>query len=149
MKSDTAAFKRRVRNHYRKHGRSRLPWRGTANPYRILVSEVMLQQTQVSRVIPFYKDFIRQFPTVHTLADAPLGDVLRAWQGLGYNRRAKMLHETAKTITTIYRRKFPRDYEELRKLAGVGEYTAKAVRVFAFNEPEVLIEAVKRALTAP
>jgi len=145
-----AKFRKTVLDFYKKHGRHGLPWRspslkfrrtkGELNPYRILVSEVMLQQTQVDRVIPYYKKFLKTFPTSQALADASLGDVLRAWQGLGYNRRAKMLHETAKAITMIYHSKFPREYDALVALPGVGEYTAHAVRVFAFNEPEVLIE---------
>jgi len=125
---------------YKTHGRHTLPWRKTTNPYRILVSEVMLQQTQVDRVIPYYKAFLKQFPTVKVLAEASLADVLRAWQGLGYNRRAKMLHEAARVVMIYHNSRFPKTYEELINLPGVGEYTAKAVRTFAFNEPEVMIE---------
>lgn len=121
-----------------------MPWRRTTTPYRILVSEVMLQQTQVDRVIPYYKKFLKKFPNAQALADAPLGEVLRAWSGLGYNRRAKMLHNAAKEIT-IYDN-FPRDYKTLVSLPGVGEYTAKAVRVFAYNEPEVLVETNVRTV---
>ena len=106
----------------------------------------MLQQTQVDRVIPFYRNFLKRFPTAQSLAKAPLADVLRAWQGLGYNRRAKMLHEAAKAITSLYHGRFPRAYDELRTLPGVGDYTAKAVRVFAFNEPEILIETNVRTV---
>lgn len=138
------SFKKTVLGFYAKNGRHRLPWRKTTNPYRILVSEVMLQQTQVDRVIPYYKNFLKKFPTVNALAHAPLGEVLRAWSGLGYNRRAKMLHDAAKEI--IIYDNFPCEYKELIRLPGVGDYTAKAVRVFAFNEPEVLIETNVRTV---
>ena len=106
----------------------------------------MLQQTQVDRVIPYYKNFLKQFPTVHSLAKASLGDVLRAWQGLGYNRRAKMLHQAAQTIVSKHKGTFPKQYEELVALPGVGDYTAKAVRAFAFNELGVLIETNVRSV---
>lgn len=105
----------------------------------------MLQQTQVDRVIPYYGVFLKKFPTVQALAKAPLGDVLRAWQGLGYNHRAKHLHEAAKVTMINHSGRLPREYEELVALPGVGDYTAKAVRVFAFNEPEVMIETNIRA----
>lgn len=100
----------------------------------------MLQQTQVDRVIPYYRAFLKRFPTVRALAEAELQEVLRLWSGLGYNRRAKYLHEAAKTIVLTLKGRFPRSYEGLRALPGVGEYTARAVRTFAFNEPEVFIE---------
>ncbi len=90
-KSEIEKFKRTVWRYYRAHGRHDLPWRKTCDPYKILVSEVMLQQTQVKRVIPFYKKFIKTFPTAKELAAASLSDVLKNWQGLGYNRRAKLL----------------------------------------------------------
>lgn len=140
MKSNAAAFQKIVLAYYKKHGRCSLPWRKTVDPYKILVSEVMLQQTQVDRVVSYYKGFLKKFPTARKLASAPLSDVLRAWQGLGYNRRAKMLHEAAKTITGKHGGKFPRSYEEILALPGVGPYTATAVRAFAFNEPGAMIE---------
>lgn len=105
----------------------------------------MLQQTQVDRVIPYYKAFLKKFPTVKALAKAPLSEVLRLWQGLGYNRRAKMLHEAAKASMSNHGGRIPQNYEELITLPGVGDYTAKAVRVFAFNKPEVMIETNIRA----
>lgn len=124
-----------------------LPWRnlpagrqGRIDPYKILVSEIMLQQTQVERVIPFYKAFLKKFLTARSLASAPLSKVLKAWSGLGYNRRAKFLREAAKAVSQKHRGVFPRSYEELLSLPGVGDYTARAVRVFAFNEPDCLIE---------
>lgn len=130
------AFIRTVRRYYKNHGRHDLPWRRTTDPYKILVSEVMLQQTQVPRVVPKYALFLKSFPNVGALARAPLGDVLRAWQGLGYNRRAKLLHECANAACGG----FPKTYRDLVLLPGVGPYTAGAVMAFAYNEPVVLIE---------
>src|SRR5690348_14236826 len=106
MKPDTSAvrqFQKTLREYYARYGRHDLPWRqpqpdGSFDPYKILVSEIMLQQTQVARVIPKYHEFLELFPTLQTLAEAGLGQVLRAWSGLGYNRRARYLHDTAKII---------------------------------------------------
>ena len=134
----------RLRNavwgYWKKYGRHDLPWRKTKDPYKILVSEVMLQQTQVSRVEGKYREFLESFPTLRALAKTPLQGVLKVWSGLGYNRRAKFLHDSAKEIMRKYNGKFPTFYSELIELPGIGDYTAKAVRVFAFNQPEVLIE---------
>lgn len=117
---------------YAEHARD-MPWRDTDDPYRILVSEVMLQQTQVSRVVPKYEAFLERFPTVGALADAPLSDVLKLWSGLGYNRRAKYLKQAAEKIVNEFDGEFPRDPEDLQELPGVGPYTANAVASFAFN----------------
>ncbi|HEY4473761.1 MAG TPA: A/G-specific adenine glycosylase [Candidatus Paceibacterota bacterium] len=106
----------------------------------------MLQQTQVERVIPFYKSFLKEFPTVRSLAQSSLARVLRVWQGLGYNRRAKYLHETAKQILVLHTGTVPRGYADLRALPGVGEYTARAIRSFAWSEPELLIETNIRTI---
>ncbi len=119
------------------HARTHLPWRRTRDPYKILVSEVMLQQTQAGRVVPYYRAFLKRFPTVQSLARARLSEVLQLWQGLGYNRRAKHLHLAAKAIA---RGGFPRSAAQLEELPGVGRYTGKAVAAFAFNAPEVFIE---------
>lgn len=129
-------FRKVVWAYYKKHGRHDLPWRATKDVYRILVSEIMLQQTQVDRVIPYYKAFLKKFPTAKKLAAAPLSDVLTAWQGLGYNRRAKMLHAAAKKLATHAQY----DPSELQLLPGVGPYTARAVAAFAFNNDGVVIE---------
>ncbi len=134
---DIPAFRRMVWKHYRTEGRHDLPWRQTRDPYRILVSEVMLQQTQVERVKGYYGAWLKLFPTARALAQAPLGEVLKAWQGLGYNRRAKMLHEAAKVIA---RNGFPGTAEELEQLPGIGHYTARAVMAFAHNADAVFIE---------
>jgi A/G-specific adenine glycosylase len=140
-----AAFRRAVWKYYRAHGRHDLPWRKTTDPYKILVSEIMLQQTQVSRVIEKYKEFLKSFPSVRALARAPLSEVLRVWSGMGYNRRAKYLREAAKEIVEKQKGRVPFVYSELVELPGVGSYTASAVRVFAFNEPDVFLETNIRA----
>ena len=134
------AFRGEVWAYYKKNGRNELPWRKTKDPYKILVSEVMLQQTQVPRVIEKYKSFVKKFPTVRALAKAKLSDVLKEWNGLGYNRRAKHLHDAAAMIVKEHSGVFPHEYASLRAIPGIGQYTANAVRVFAFNEPEVLVE---------
>ena len=138
-------FRQTVWQYWKAHGRHDLPWRKTKDPYRILVSEVMLQQTQVPRVTEKYKEFLKKFPTVRALAKAPLSDVLKGWSGLGYNRRAKYLHDAAKQMSLFYNGRVPIGYDDLCKLPGVGDYTARAVRVFAYNEPDVLIETNIRA----
>lgn len=136
--SSITGFQKTVWDFYRTHGRHNLPWRKTKNPYRILVSEIMLQQTQVERVRGYYAAWLKRFPTVHTLAQAPLHDVLTLWQGLGYNRRAKMLHEAAKSI--VKQRRFPVTVEALEALPGVGPYTARAVQAFSRNEEVIFVE---------
>ncbi len=117
-----------------------MPWRGETDPYRVLVSEVMLQQTQVSRVMEKYKEFISVFPNIKSLAQSPLSKVLVTWQGLGYNRRAKFLHQFAKEVVSKHRGKVPSDYDVLLTLPGIGKGTAGSVSVFAFNLPVVFIE---------
>ncbi|MBI2048661.1 MAG: A/G-specific adenine glycosylase [Parcubacteria group bacterium] len=139
------AFCKAVLKYHRTQGRHHLPWRKTHDPYRVLVSEIMLQQTQVDRVIPYYRAFLKQFPNARSLSRAPLSSVLRAWSGLGYNRRAKFLHEAAHTIVRMHGGSVPREYKALRALPGVGDYTAKAVRTFAFDESEVMFETNIRA----
>ncbi len=133
-------LRERVLAEYASHGRHELPWRTTRDPYRILVSEVMLQQTQVERVIPYYHAFLERFPNVTALSGAPLSAVLKAWQGLGYNRRAKMLHEAAKAVVREHGGVFPTTEEALRSLPGVGPYTAGAVAAFAYNTDVLIIE---------
>ncbi len=135
-----ALLRKYVFEYWKEHGRHDLPWRNTTDPYKILVSEVMLQQTQVERVIPYYKKFLKQFLNVSTLAEAPLRDVLTLWQGLGYNRRAKMLHEAAKAVVAEHKGKFPTSALELEELPGIGPYTAGAVAAFAYNQDGIFIE---------
>ena len=117
-----------------------MPWRETDDPYRILVSEIMLQQTQVERVKIKYAEFLTAFPTVHELAAAPLANVLQVWQGLGYNRRAIFLKRCSEEIVSFYGGYFPRSVAELQSLPGIGPYTARAVAAFAFGIAEPLIE---------
>jgi A/G-specific adenine glycosylase len=132
-------FLRTLKNHYRRERRD-LPWRKTHNPYRLLVSEVMLQQTTVERVVPYYNRFIKRFPTAGVLAGARFHDVLDYWQGLGYNRRAQYLQRAARAVVKEHKGIFPRSAEELEALPGVGRYTARSVAAFAYNSPEVFIE---------
>ncbi len=141
-----ARFRRLVWNFYRRQGRHELPWRKTADPYLILVSEVMLQQTQVDRVIPKYEAFIDRFPSVDVLAAAPLRDVLELWSGLGYNRRARYLHETAIRVVTDFQGVFPHTVADLLTLPGVGSYTARAIGVFAFGLRSAFIETNVRTV---
>lgn len=143
MQSDN--FQQIVRDFYRKQGRHELLWRqaereGSFDPYKILVSEIMLQQTQVGRVMPKYREFLTEFPDLKRLAAAPFGEVLAAWNGLGYNRRAKFLWQAAQVIVRDFGGKFPREVIELQKLPGVGANTAGAVAAYAFNQPVAFVE---------
>lgn len=140
-------FNRTIFSWYKQHGRE-LEWRKTQNPYRIVVSEIMLQQTQVDRVKEKYRDFLKQFPTIKDLANAPLSSVLHVWSGLGYNRRAKYLYEMAKVVVTEHSGRFPRDRETLLKLPGIGPSTASALGAFAFARDEVMIDTnIRRVLS--
>ena len=117
-----------------------MPWRQDTRPYYILVSELMLQQTQVDRVIPKFHQFIRQFPDQQALATAPLAQVLTVWQGLGYNRRAKYLQQSAQAVVEHFGGQFPASQKELISLPGVGPNTAGAILAYAFNQPAIFIE---------
>jgi len=138
-------FQKTILTHYRRCGR-RLPWRETADPYAILVSELMLQQTQVDRVIPKYTDFMSRYPDAAALARAPLHRILESWSGLGYNRRAIALKKTAEHIMAAFQGSMPVTYEELLQLPGIGPYTASAICVFAYNKPRSLIETNVRTV---
>ncbi len=145
------AFHRVLTDYYYEHGRHAMAWRhpepdGSFDPYKILVSELMLQQTQVSRVEPKYAEFLERFPTVSVLARAPLGAVLTCWSGLGYNRRAKYLWEAAKIIHETYGDKFPRTRKELQALPGIGPNTAGAIMAYAYDEPVVYLETNVRTV---
>lgn len=142
---EVSTFTQTVWEYYDAHGRHDLLWRkpnadGSFDPYKIMVSEVMLQQTQVARVTIKYQEFLQSFPNVAALAAALLADVLAAWSGLGYNRRAKFLWQAAQLIQREYDGVFPIDAAELVKLPGVGKNTAGAIAAYAFNAPEVFIE---------
>lgn len=131
-------FREVVWQYWREHGRQGLPWRESPTPYYVVVSELMLQQTQVHRVIPKFQQFVTLFPDFPALAKAPLSEVLIAWQGLGYNRRAKFLHELAKAVVDLGG--LPNTQEELVKLPGIGTNTAGAILAYAFDQPVVYIE---------
>jgi len=126
------ALQRRLLRHFRATSRD-LPWRRRYTPYRILVAELMLQQTQVDRVVDFYKRWMRRFPSIKALAAAPLTDVLKQWEGLGYYRRARHLHRTAKIIMKEHHGRVPRDLKTLQALPGIGRYTAGAILSIAYN----------------
>jgi len=150
MTTPTKAFQKTVWDYYKLHGRS-LPWRvpeqdGSFDPYRILVSEMMLQQTQVNRVVPKYQEFLATFPTVGVLADASLAEVIRMWSGLGYNRRAKYLHDVANLIVTQNNSTFPKTLNMLTNLPGIGPNTAAAILVYAYNQPMVFVETNIRSV---
>jgi len=124
---------------YRAHARP-LPWRDRPDPYRVLVSEMMLQQTRAGAVMPYYRRFVARFPDVVALAAAPLDDVLAAWSGLGYYRRARQVHAAARQIVDRHGGELPRDPTAIRELPGVGPYTAGALRSIAFGEPEPVVD---------
>ncbi|KAF5044257.1 Endonuclease III [anaerobic digester metagenome] len=132
-------FRDLILSYFRAHGRD-LPWRHTTDPYRILVSEIMLQQTQVERVAVKYTEFLERFPDFESLARAPRSEVLLAWQGMGYNRRAIALQETAKRVMDEYGGELPADVETLATFPGIGKATAAAIVAYAFNMPVVYIE---------
>lgn len=125
---------------YDTHGR-KLPWRESADPYRIWISEIMLQQTTVAAVVPYYERFLERFPDVHSLAAAEQAHVLKFWEGLGYYSRARNLHKAAGIIVNSLGGKFPESPEELKLLPGIGPYTAGAISSFAFNQPAGILEA--------
>lgn len=133
-------IRKRLLAWYRAHARKDLPWRKTRDPYRIWVSETMLQQTQVSTVIPYYERFLSRFPTVQTLARAPLPKVLQTWSGLGYYSRAKNLHAAAQEVASKHGGRLPEDLNELQQLPGIGRYTAGAVASIAFDRPAPILD---------
>lgn len=134
-----SSFRKKLLLWYKKHRRD-LPWRRTQDPYRIWVSEIMLQQTQVSTVIPYYENFLKKFPTLQKLARAPEEAVLAQWAGLGYYRRAKLLHQGARFILRELGGRFPENPESLKKLPSIGEYTAGAIASIAFHQAAPLVD---------
>lgn len=128
--------------------RHEYPWRGTSDPYAVLVSEIMLQQTQAARVVPAFERFLGRFPTVAALADASRADVVRAWEGLGYNRRAVALSEAARAIVRDHGERVPGDPEELKRLPGVGPYTAAAIASFAYGASIAAVDTNVRRVVA-
>jgi A/G-specific adenine glycosylase len=139
-------FQRRLLAWYRRHGRD-LPWRRTREPYRILVSEIMLQQTQVDRVLPKYEQFVDRYPTMEALAEASVDDVRRLWSPLGYNIRPVRLHAIARESVARYGGRLPDSAETLRRLPGVGRYTAGAILAFAHGQDVAVLDTnVRRVL---
>jgi A/G-specific adenine glycosylase len=137
--SQIRSFQKRIYHYYDTQGRD-LPWRKRVTPYRVLVSEIMLQQTQVDRVIERYKAFLTAFPDFSTLAKAPLPKLLKIWSGMGYNRRALALRKLAQVVVAEHNGRLPSDPDILVTLPGIGKYTAGAVSAFAFNKPVVFMD---------
>jgi A/G-specific adenine glycosylase len=137
--ADRQWFRRRLLAWYRRHGRD-LPWRKTRDPYRILVSEVMLQQTQVDRVLPKYEEWLERYPSFDALATAPVAEVVETWYPLGYNIRPRRLHSIAREAVERYGGALPEDEASLRSFKGIGAYTAGAVRSFAFGKRAAILD---------
>jgi len=132
---------------YHQNGRSHLPWRKKISAYRVWIAEIMLQQTQVATVIPYFQRFMQTYPTLKKLANAPLPDILHLWSGLGYYTRARCLYQTAQIIANDYHCEFPNDRQALERLPGIGRSTAAAIAAIAFNKPETILDGnVKRIL---
>ena len=146
-KNDAVWFRRRLLHWFDHHGRKQLPWQRRRNRYRVWVSEIMLQQTQVATVIPYYIRFMESFPTVHHLAEASVDDVLKLWAGLGYYARGRNLHRCATIIRDRFRGRFPGDTETLQELPGIGRSTAAAILALADDKPRAILDGnVKRVL---
>jgi A/G-specific adenine glycosylase len=140
-------FSQKLIQWQKQHGRHGLPWQNTRDPYRIWLSEIMLQQTQVSTVIPYYDRFLGRFPEIRHLAEATEEEVLRHWSGLGYYSRARNLHKAAIKIQSDFGGRFPVDFEEIQSLPGIGRSTAAAISVFAFGAKQAILDGnVKRVL---
>ncbi len=143
-----AGLAQRVIHWQRRHGRHGLPWQGTRDPYRVWLSEVMLQQTQVATVLAYYERFVQRFPDVRALAAAPLDEVLALWSGLGYYSRARNLHRCAQAVVAEHGGEFPRSSQALAALPGIGRSTAAAIAAFSFGERAAILDGnVKRVLT--
>lgn len=139
MKKDIEIFQSLVWEYYHENYRP-MPWREDPSGYNVLVSEIMLQQTQVPRVIVKFEEFMKAFSTIHDLAEAPLSQVLMVWKGLGYNRRAKFLHEAAKQIVSDFDGRIPTEHKDLVSLKGIGPNTAGAIQAYVYNQPVIFIE---------
>jgi A/G-specific adenine glycosylase len=136
---EAARFRKTIYDYYREHGR-RLPWREDCKPYRVLVSEIMLQQTQVERVLSKFNEFIARFPDLISLSEASLPQILAVWQGLGYNRRAMSLHRISRIVVGKFHGDVPKSKDRLQTLPGIGWATAGAIQAFAFNKPAIFME---------
>lgn len=140
-------FQQFIFNWWKRNKRD-LPWRHTHDPYKIFISEILLQQTQVSRGLPKYIEFIDRYPTVKDLSKAKVADVLKIWKGMGYNRRALYIHQTAKIIVSTYNGKFPKQEDILISFPGLGKYTARAILVFAYKQDVAMIDTnIRQILT--
>ncbi|MFP4523800.1 MAG: Fe-S cluster assembly protein HesB [Candidatus Woesearchaeota archaeon] len=140
------ALQQKILDFYKQRGRS-LPWRDTTDRYKVLVSEIMLQQTQVDRVTQKYEAWMKRYPTVKALAEAPLSEVLKLWSGLGYNNRAKRLHDAAKKVMEEHDGEIPDEEEDLKQLPGIGPYTARSVLIFADNRDLATVDTnIRRIL---
>ncbi len=142
-----ADFSQTVLRWFAQHGRKNLPWQQAINAYRVWVSEIMLQQTQVTTVIPYFQRFMQRFPDVTSLASAPLDDVLHLWTGLGYYARARNLHRAAQIVASKFQGEFPTDLDSLQGLPGIGRSTAGAIMSIAYKQPHAILDGnVKRVL---
>lgn len=137
---EISQFQAFIQRYYQNYSRRNLPWRQDYDPYKILISEIMLQQTQVERVVPKFLAFLRAFPTVYDLANSSPAQVIIQWQGLGYNRRGLNLQRAAQKIVTDFQGQVPSETDDLLSLPGIGPYTAAAIQAFAFNQPSIVIE---------
>lgn len=148
MKPIIKIFTESLLNWYQQHGRKNLPWQSPYDPYRVWISEIMLQQTQVKTVIPYFLNFITQYPNIYSLATAPLDEVLAAWSGLGYYSRARNLHRSAQELVEKFAGVFPQDLSTLQSLPGIGRSTAAAIASLAFEQPTAIMDGnVKRVLS--
>ena len=148
LNSKVDTFSSNITKWYIQNGRKNLPWRKVVTPYRIWISEIMLQQTQVKTVIPFYKKFIKKYPNLKSISLATEDDILALWTGLGFYRRAKNIYRTKEIIKKEYKNKFPSKYEELISLPGIGQSTAGAIMSIAYKESYPILDAnVKRVIS--
>ena len=150
MKNEITAsrFQKIILTWFDQHGRKHLPWQQNKTPYRVWISEIMLQQTQVQTVIHYFERFMQQFPDLQALAHAHEDQVLHLWAGLGYYSRARMLHRAAKIIASTYQNKFPNTLVALKEIPGIGPSTAGAILALAFNQQATILDGnVKRVLT--
>ena len=147
LEKDIQVFQKKIFAWWAENKRS-LPWRHIHDPYKIMVSEVMLQQTQVLRVIPKYSEFVERYPTVEALVMAKTADVLRIWKGMGYNRRALYLKKASEAVLRSHNGVFPASEEALRKLSGIGRYTARAILVFSFKKDIAMVDTnIRKIIT--
>ena len=139
METRARKFSSSIHNWYLQNGRKNLPWRKNITPYRVWISEIMLQQTQVKTVIPFYKKFMLRFPNLKAISEATEEEILALWTGLGFYRRAKNIYATKEIIKNKYKNKFPSNFDDLIKLPGIGKSTAGAILSIAYKKPAPIL----------